>query len=129
MEIAMTEKALNSLLALEISQETMQTIQQHPLYPQMLQLCKMMTRDREQEIMKLLETAPLKILQHLEVMAVCHKMKEPLIIIDNAIQENLQAQREADKAEQKAERAEQWARGLKNLRQSMESRYKQMRQS
>ena len=130
----MTEKALNSLLALQISQETMQELQKHPLYEKMMSFCKTITRDKE--TIELMAEVPLGLLQHLRVMAVCHKMREPLIIIQEAIQANLNAQQRARKAriladeaeqraklaKQRAERAEQWARGLKNLRQSIESR-------
>ncbi len=122
MEVAMTEKALNSLLALEITQETMQKIQQHPSYNQMLRLCELMTQIEEERVMEMLEVAPLGKLKDLRVIAVCHKMREPIIIIDKAIQANL-------KAQQWAMDAQQWAQGLKNLRQSMESRLNQTRQS
>lgn len=94
----MTERALNSLLALQISQETMQELQKHPLYEKMMDFCKTVTRDKE--TMELMDEMPLGLLQHLRVMAVCHKMREPLIIIQEAIQENLKAQQEADEAEQ-----------------------------
>ena len=130
----MTEKALNTLLALQISQETMQELKKHPLYEKMMNFCKTMKRDKE--TMESLENMPLGLLQHLRVMAVCHKMREPLIIVEEAIQANLNAQQrarkariladkaeqEADKAEQEADKAEQWLMGVKELQKSIKTR-------
>ena len=127
MEVMMTEKALNTLLALQISQETMQELKKHPLYEKMMNFCKTMKRDKE--TMESLENMPLGLLQHLRVMAVCHKMREPLIIVEEAIQANLNAQQRArkarilaDKAEQEADKAEQWLMGVKELQKSIKTR-------
>ena len=69
---------------------------------------------------------PLCALYLLALIAQERQMNEALAIVEKEISLNLEAQQEARKAEQEADEAEVWAQGLKNLRKSMELRYKQM---
>lgn len=92
---------------------------------------------------EMMSEIPLCALYLLALIAQERQMNEALAIVEKEISLNLEAQQEADEAERRAEKAEQelqmnkkladeaevWAQGLKNLRKSMELRYKQTSKS
>ena len=101
----------------------------------------------EQATQEMLESIPLYSLIYLQYLAQSKNLSKATQILQKEIETNLQAQqrarkaeqelqmnkkladeaeRRAEKAEQLANEAEAWAQGLKNLRKSMELRYKQM---
>lgn len=101
----------------------------------------------EQATQEMLESIPLYSLIYLQYLAQSKNLSKATQILQKEIETNLQAQqrarkaeqelqmnkkladeaeRRAEKAEQLADKAEVWAQGLKNLRKSMELRYKQM---
>ena len=104
----------------------------------------------EQATQEMLESIPLYSLIYLQYLAQSKNLNKATQILQKEIETNLQAQqrarkaeqelqmnkkladeaeRRAEKAEQLANEAEVWAQGLKNLRKSMELRYKQMNKS
>lgn len=105
-----TNTTLEKLLATEVPPDIMRIAQTHPFFKKILQILQTIPANREK-----LRDMPLWLLEDLEAIAICYKMGEHFMIVKEAIKANLNAQ-------QRAERAEQWARGLKNLRQSIESR-------
>ena len=90
----------------------------------------------EQATQEMLESIPLYSLIYLQYLAQSKNLSKATQILQKEIETNLQAQQRARKAEQElqmnkklADEAEVWAQGLKNLRKSMELRYKQMSKS
>ena len=118
-------------------------ISQTPLRKELLYILN----NIEQATQEMLESIPLYSLIYLQYLAQSKNLSKATQILQKEIETNLQAQQRARKAEQladeaerRAEKAEQelqmnkkladeaevWAQGLKNLRKSMELRYKQM---
>ena len=97
----------------------------------------------EQATQEMLESIPLYSLIYLQYLVQSKNLSKATQILQKEIETNLQAQQRARKAERRAEKAEQelqmnkklankaeaWAQGLKNLRKSMELRYKQTSKS
>ncbi len=90
----------------------------------------------EQATQEMLESIPLYSLIYLQYLAQSKNLSKATQILQKEIETNLQAQQRARKAEQElqmnkklADEAEVWAQGLKNLRKSMELRYKQTSKS
>lgn len=97
----------------------------------------------EQATQEMLESIPLYSLIYLQYLAQSKNLNKATQILQKEIETNLQAQQRArkaeqelqmnkklaDEAEQLANEAEAWAQGLKNLRKSMELRYKQTSKS
>lgn len=107
-------------------------ISQTPLHKELLYILN----NIEQATQEMLESIPLYSLIYLQYLAQSKNLSKATQILQKEIETNLQAQQEADEAERRAEKAEQladeaevWAQGLKNLRKSMELRYKQMSKS
>lgn len=114
-------------------------ISQTPLRKELLYILN----NIEQATQEMLESIPLYSLIYLQYLAQSKNLSKATQILQKEIETNLQAQQrarkaeqEADEAERRAEKAEQlaneaevWAQGLKNLRKSMELRYKQMSKS
>lgn len=111
-------------------------ISQTPLRKELLYILN----NIEQATQEMLESIPLHSLIYLQYLAQSKNLSKATQILQKEIETNLQAQQRARKAERRAEKAEQelqmnkkladeaevWAQGLKNLRKSMELRYKQM---
>ncbi len=118
-------------------------ISQTPLRKELLYILN----NIEQATQEMLESIPLYSLIYLQYLAQSKNLSKATQILQKEIETNLQAQqrarkaeqelqmnkkladeaeRRAEKAEQLADKAEVWAQGLKNLRKSMELRYKQM---
>ena len=114
-------------------------ISQTPLRKELLYILN----NIEQATQEMLESIPLYSLIYLQYLAQSKNLNKATQILQKEIETNLQAQQRARKAEHRAEKAEQelqmnkkladeaevWAQGLKNLRKSMELRYKQMNKS
>ena len=114
-------------------------ISQTPLRKELLYILN----NIEQATQEMLESIPLYSLIYLQYLAQSKNLNKATQILQKEIETNLQAQQRARKAERRAEKAEQelqmnkkladeaevWAQGLKNLRKSMELRYKQMNKS
>lgn len=107
-------------------------ISQTPLHKELLYILN----NIEQATQEMLESVPLYSLIYLQYLAQNKNLNKATQILQKEIETNLQAQQEADEAERRAERAERladeaeaWAQGLKNLRKSMELRYRQMNKS
>ena len=107
-------------------------ISQTPLRKELLYILN----NIEQATQEMLESIPLYSLIYLQYLAQSKNLSKATQILQKEIETNLQAQQRARKAERRAEKAEQlaneaeaWAQGLKNLRKSMELRYKQMNKS
>lgn len=104
-------------------------ISQTPLHKELLYILN----NIEQATQEMLESVPLYSLIYLQYLAQNKNLSKATQILQKEIETNLQAQQRARKAEQElqmnkklADEAEVWAQGLKNLRKSMELRYKQM---
>ena len=111
-------------------------ISQTPLHKELLYILN----NIEQATQEMLESIPLYSLIYLQYLAQSKNLSKATQILQKEIETNLQAQQRArkaeqelqmnkklaDEAEQLADEAEVWAQGLKNLRKSMELRYKQM---
>ena len=93
-------------------------ISQTPLHKELLYILN----NIEQATQEMLESIPLYSLIYLQYLAQNKNLSKATQILQKEIETNLQAQQEADEAEV-------WAQGLKNLRKSMELRYKQMSKS
>ncbi len=93
-------------------------ISQTPLRKELLYILN----NIEQATQQMLESVPLYSLIYLQYLAQNKNLSKATQILQKEIETNLQAQQEADEAEV-------WAQGLKNLRKSMELRYKQMNKS
>ena len=100
-------------------------ISQTPLRKELLYILN----NIEQATQEMLESIPLYSLIYLQYLAQSKNLSKATQILQKEIETNLQAQQRARKAEQLADEAEAWAQGLKNLRKSMELRYKQMNKS
>lgn len=107
-------------------------ISQTPLHKELLYILN----NIEQTTQQMLESVPLYSLIYLQYLAQSKNLSKATQILQKEIETNLQAQQRARKAEQElqmnkklADEAEAWAQGLKNLRKSMELRYKQMNKS
>lgn len=100
-------------------------ISQTPLHKELLYILN----NIEQATQQMLESVPLYSLIYLQYLAQNKNLSKATQILQKEIETNLQAQQRARKAEQEADEAEAWAQGLKNLRKSMELRYKQMSKS
>lgn len=93
-------------------------ISQTPLHKELLYILN----NIEQATQQMLESVPLYSLIYLQYLAQNKNLSKATQILQKEIETNLQAQQEADEAEV-------WAQGLKNLRKSMELRYKQTSKS
>lgn len=107
-------------------------ISQTPLHKELLYILN----NIEQATQEMLESIPLYSLIYLQYLAQSKNLSKATQILQKEIETNLQAQQRARKAEQElqmnkklADEAEVWAQDLKNLRKSMELRYKQMSKS
>lgn len=100
-------------------------ISQTPLRKELLYILN----NIEQATQEMLESIPLYSLIYLQYLAQSKNLSKATQILQKEIETNLQAQQRARKAEQEADEAEVWAQGLKNLRKSMELRYKQTSKS
>lgn len=107
-------------------------ISQTPLHKELLYILN----NIEQATQEMLESIPLYSLIYLQYLAQSKNLSKATQILQKEIETNLQAQQRARKAEQElqmnkklADEAEVWAQGLKNLRKSMELRYKQTSKS
>ncbi len=131
------------LTAQQLQQRLDMEISQTPLRKELLYILN----NIEQATQEMLESIPLYSLIYLQYLAQSKNLNKATQILQKEIETNLQAQqrarkaeqelqmnkkladeaeRRAEKAEQLADKAEVWAQGLKNLRKSMELRYKQM---
>ena len=134
------------LTAQQLQQRLDMEISQTPLRKELLYILN----NIEQATQEMLESIPLYSLIYLQYLAQSKNLNKATQILQKEIETNLQAQqrarkaeqelqmnkkladeaeRRAEKAEQLADKAEVWAQGLKNLRKSMELRYKQMNKS
>lgn len=120
------------LTAQQLQQRLDMEISQTPLRKELLYILN----NIEQATQEMLESIPLYSLIYLQYLAQSKNLNKATQILQKEIETNLQAQQRARKAEQElqmnkklADEAEVWAQGLKNLRKSMELRYKQMNKS
>lgn len=137
---------MQQILAAQQLQRLDMEISQTPLRKELLYILD----NIEQATQEMLESIPLYSLIYLQYLAQSKNLSKATQILQKEIETNLQAQqrarkaeqelqmnkkladeaeRRAEKAEQLADEAEVWAQGLKNLRKSMELRYKQMNKS
>ena len=124
------------MLKVEFTANTMDKLSALPTYDNLVSTLNKIHLATDE----MMSEIPLCALYLLALIAQERQMNEALAIVEKEISLNLEAQQEADEAERRAEKAEQelqmnkkladeaevWTQGLKNLRKSMELRYKQM---
>ena len=110
------------MLKVEFTANTMDKLSALPTYDNLVSTLNKIHLATDE----MMSEIPLCALYLLALIAQERQMNEALAIVEKEISLNLEAQQEADEAEQLADEAEVWAQGLKNLRKSMELRYKQM---
>ncbi len=127
---------MEQMLKVEFTANTMDKLSALPTYDNLVSTLNKIHLATDE----MMSEIPLCALYLLALIAQERQMNEALAIVEKEISLNLEAQQEADEAERRAEKAEQelqmnkkladeaevWAQGLKNLRKSMELRYKQM---
>ena len=113
------------MLKVEFTANTMDKLSALPTYDNLVSTLNKIHLATDE----MMSEIPLCALYLLALIAQERQMNEALAIVEKEISLNLEAQQEARKAEQEADEAEVWAQGLKNLRKSMELRYKQMNKS
>ena len=127
------------MLKVEFTANTMDKLSALPTYDNLVSTLNKIHLATDE----MMSEIPLCALYLLALIAQERQMNEALAIVEKEISLNLEAQQEADEAERRAEKAEQelqmnkkladeaevWAQGLKNLRKSMELRYKQTSKS
>lgn len=113
------------MLKVEFTTNTMDKLSALPTYDNLVSTLNKIHLATDE----MMSEIPLCALYLLALIAQERQMNEALAIVEKEISLNLEAQQEADEAEQLADEAEVWAQGLKNLRKSMELRYKQMNKS
>ena len=123
---------MEQMLKVEFTANTMDKLSALPTYDNLVSTLNKIHLATDE----MMSEIPLCALYLLALIAQERQMNEALAIVEKEISLNLEAQQEADEAERRAEKAEQladeaevWAQGLKNLRKSMELRYKQMSKS
>ena len=126
---------MEQMLKVEFTANTMDKLSALPTYDNLVSTLNKIHLATDE----MMSEIPLCALYLLALIAQERQMNEALAIVEKEISLNLEAQQEADEAERRAEKAEQelqmnkkladeaevWAQGLKNLRKSMELRYKQ----
>lgn len=113
------------MLKVEFTANTMDKLSALPTYDNLVSTLNKIHLATDE----MMSEIPLCALYLLALIAQERQMNEALAIVEKEISLNLKAQQRARKAEQEADEAEAWAQGLKNLRKSMELRYKQMNKS
>ncbi len=130
---------MEQMLKVEFTANTMDKLSALPTYDNLVSTLNKIHLATDE----MMSEIPLCALYLLALIAQERQMNEALAIVEKEISLNLEAQQEADEAERRAEKAEQelqmnkkladeaevWAQGLKNLRKSMELRYKQTSKS
>lgn len=116
---------MEQMLKVEFTANTMDKLSALPTYDNLVSTLNKIHLATDE----MMSEIPLCALYLLALIAQERQMNEALAIVEKEISLNLEAQQRARKAEQEADEAEAWAQGLKNLRKSMELRYKQMNKS
>lgn len=106
---------MEQMLKVEFTANTMDKLSALPTYDNLVSTLNKIHLATDE----MMSEIPLCALYLLALIAQERQMNEALAIVEKEISLNLEAQQEADEAEV-------WAQGLKNLRKSMELRYKQM---
>ena len=116
---------MEQMLKVEFTANTMDKLSALPTYDNLVSTLNKIHLATDE----MMSEIPLCALYLLALIAQERQMNEALAIVEKEISLNLEAQQRARKAEQEADEAEAWAQGLKNLRKSMELRYKQTSKS